>query len=235
MKRLFFITAFCMIQFYTTGQTAIDSVKADIQKLNKKIDTANKKIDSIKMKPVKDTVKIPINTAECQKCTDVPVSGFFSWLLVFLPALIFLILLGVILSYGLKNFNLNGAMSESDYPKITILNPEYNTLNLTNATLTNNDNLSEILPPTIDISNAPAVGQAAPPAPSISRYIAFITSMLTLVVALCMSCFFIYYYVRTGCAPDLSALSTILIALGVGVLPYVFNKVSTAISKNKTD
>jgi hypothetical protein len=58
---------------------------------------------------------------------------------------------------------------------------------------------------------------------------------MTLIIALCMACFFIYYYIRTGCAPDLSPLSMILLALGLGVVPYAFNKVSTAIASKKQE
>jgi hypothetical protein len=90
-------------------------------------------------------------------------------------------------------------------------------------------NLSTILPPTVEITSDKAEYR-----PSISRYIAFIASILTLIVALSMSCFFIYHYISTGCPPDLGAVSTILIALGIGVAPYAFNKVSSAL-KNKSE
>ncbi len=55
--------------------------------------------------------------------------------------------------------------------------------------------------------------------PSISRYIALITSIITIILVVCMSSFFIYQYIRTGCPPDFSALTPVLIALGLGVTP----------------
>jgi len=71
--------------------------------------------------------------------------------------------------------------------------------------------------------------------PSSSRLIAFITSMFTLVIAMSMSCFFIYQYMYTGCPPDMSAVTTLLITLGIGVTPYAFNKIAGAMKNNKSD
>lgn len=69
--------------------------------------------------------------------------------------------------------------------------------------------------------------------PSISRYIAFITSMVIIILVVCMSSFFIYHYMRTGCPPEFGALTVMLIALGLGVTPYITNKISTAVAKDK--
>jgi hypothetical protein len=70
--------------------------------------------------------------------------------------------------------------------------------------------------------------------PSISRYIAFITSMVTIILVVCMSSFFIYHYIRTGCPPEFGALTVVLIALGLGVTPYITNKITTAATVNKS-
>jgi hypothetical protein len=220
--------------FAGNGDTVLLN-KAQFDSINKKvvhIDSNVKKLaDSASAKAKQSDTK-------CTTCRDTPPKDL-DWLLIFLPAIIFLALFIFLFSTGLKDFNLKEAMSESEYPKVIIENSEYTPANL--AALKDVANLEEILPPTIEISDRPQVAPGAPPASpppphaSISRYIAFITSMLSLVVALCISCFFIYSYIRTGCAPDISGISTILIALGMGVLPYAFNKVSTAISKNKTE
>lgn len=69
---------------------------------------------------------------------------------------------------------------------------------------------------------------------SISRYIAFITSMVTILLVVCMSSFFIYHYMKTSCPPDFGALTTVLIALGLGVTPYLVNRVSAASAANKS-
>jgi len=208
----------------------------------KRTDTVNRKVDSLILKAntIKDSITAiskKIASSSCQKCKDDPVTGFWQWLLVFLPAIIFLILFIVVLRNGLNKFQLDKALAENDYPRITQINPEYKAANITplifplpgvNPPAPMPD-IATLYPPTIEVSNT------AGAAPSTSRYIAFIASLLTLVVALCMSCFFIYYYIRTGCAPDLSALSAVLIALGIGVAPYAFNKISAAIAAKKEE
>ncbi len=197
------------------------------------------RIDStVKKMAVSDTTKAKQSDTKCITCRDTPPKDL-DWLLIFLPAIIFLALFIFLFSTGLKGFNLKEAMSESEYPKIIRVNDKYTATDL--ATVKDVPNLEELLPPTVEVSDIPAVAAgdlpASPPPPhaSISRYIAFITSMLSLVVALCISCFFIYSYIRTGCAPDISGISTVLIALGIGVMPYAFNKISTAIAKNKSE
>lgn len=69
--------------------------------------------------------------------------------------------------------------------------------------------------------------------PSSSRLIAFFSSIITLTLATCLSCFFIYYYISFGKAPDLSGLSAVLIALGLGVVPYASNKIASAVINKK--
>lgn len=183
----------------------------------------------------------------CQPKTDGEVKDVGGWVLTFLPALLFLLLLLWLLnSKGLKDFSLKEAMSENAYPSVHVDNPQYSSANLTNAALAGKENLAEIIPPTIEKTymtashsgvapNVVTTYAPPPPNPSISRYIAFITSVLTLVIVLGVACFYIYHYIRTGCPPELTGISTLLIALGIGVLPYVFNKVAGAIGKSKDD
>lgn len=174
------------------------------------------------------------------------------WLLVFMPVVLFVVL-GVVLLKSIKGFSFSEALSENELPRYTITNPEYNSLQaLVTAAAAAPDkiNLGEMVPPTIDVNllppayNAPASpvdGAATTILPqnnfraSISRYIAFFSGILTIIVAVCTASFFIYYYMHTGCPPDLSTLSTVLIALGIGVAPYAVNKVSGALAARKTD
>lgn len=71
--------------------------------------------------------------------------------------------------------------------------------------------------------------------PSVSRLIALISALLLFVVGLAATCFFLYFYLVNGVAPNLSNLSAVLIALGIGMAPYAVNKVANASTdKNKT-
>ncbi len=124
---------------------------------------------------------------------------------------------------------------------------------LTNTTMSSFNpaifsNIASLLPPTIEVSDLEMykqntqIAQASPPAisqqvyrPSSSRLIAFMTSMFTLVIGMAMCCFFIYQYMYTGSAPDMSALTTMLITLGIGVTPYAFNKVAGALKGYNSD
>lgn len=189
-------------------------------------------------------------SAALAKCNCIPNQNGkvepMAWILVLLPAVLLCVLLWLFMSYGLAAFNLSQAMSENSYPTIRVDNPQYTPDNLTNAALVAKENMEDIIPPTIEKTYLIATNTGTPPNvvtalappppnPSVSRYIAFITSILTLVVALGVSCFYIYHYVRTGCPPELTGISTLLIALGIGVLPYIFNKMAGAIGKSKDD
>jgi hypothetical protein len=219
--------------------------QADTVKLNtllKKVDTVLKQADTLK--PKVETIKIKVDTlynrsmlkkdCGCVAKTDIG----FGWVLVFLPALVFLLIFFVIYAKGLNRFDIGQALAESEYVKLTVINEQYNSDNIAKILAANPQaDIQAMFPPTLEVSSDPKVAEdkssLPKPLPSISRYIAFITSILTLIVALCMSCFFIYHYMATGCAPDLTPLSMVLIALGIGVAPYAFNKVSAAITNTK--
>lgn len=168
------------------------------------------------------------------------------WLLIFSPLLVFLGLLGIFMQYKLRQFNMDAALSENEYPKIVIPNANFNNTNFSLLSgSANAPSISEALPPTVEISDHPlaftipngaiaAPAAPTPPRPSISRYIALISTLLTLVIAVCLTCFYIYHYMRYACSPDLSGSTGILLALGLGVLPYAVNKVSGAVKKDQS-
>lgn len=225
---LFFIIVFCSHQLIWAQTSIADSlkkVKADsIHKADSLKTDSLHKADSIKRFI---SLQDSIHKKNCGCCVlhHKANPNFGEWLLIFVPLLIFLI---IFFAIGRpKDFAFKDALTENEQTKQTKDNPQYTGVNL--EKLKNVPNLSILLPPTVEVTSDSATYR-----PSISRYIAFITSILTLIVALGMGSFFIYHYISTGCPPDLSALSTILIALGIGVAPYAFNKISTAI-KNKSE
>jgi small-conductance mechanosensitive channel len=238
---LFLTVGFFAIQF-SNAQIPIDSVSGLKDSLNK-ISSATTEIkDSV------NAITGKISNCGCQgKGKEDLGSG---WILVFTPVLLFLIVF-FIFYVQLKEFNFKDALSENEMNKYTILNPRYDA-DITNmitsiATAQNKDvtlgNLSDIVPPTLDVTilpespGSPLYQNSSLPSnnyrPSISRYIAFFSGILTIITAVCMSSFFIYQYISTGCPPDLSALSTVLIALGLGVTPYAVNKISAALTNRK--
>lgn len=238
---LFFIFIFFLSQFSFAipigDTTAVDTSKKENIVNNKK---ANDNPVLIKYDTVEfhyvikkgDSIKVSFNSSDsttAKNCGCIPHNktnlDLGEWLLVFVPLIIFLLIFFTIGRQ--KDFAFKDALTENEQTKQTIGNSEYTANNL--KEVKDSPNPSVLLPPTVEITSGSATYR-----PSISRYIAFITSMLTLIVALAMSSFFIYHYISIGCPPDLSALSIILIALGIGVAPYAFNKVSTAL-KNKSE
>lgn len=210
------------------GQTKLDTL---VEAHTKKIETIEKKVTGIQLNI--DSIKAKTDSLSAlgkalkasTGCADCNIT-FWQWVLVFSPILVFIIALFVI-KKKLNGFDLREALSESELPKKTVANPEYTAEKLN--TLANNTalagTLQMLIPPTIEITASLEYPKSS------SRYIAFITSALTWIIALCLTCFFLYQYIRTGSAPKLDGLSDVLLALGIGVVPYAFNKMSNAISK----
>lgn len=61
---------------------------------------------------------------------------------------------------------------------------------------------------------------------SSSRLVMFISSMVTVIIAICLVSFYIYQVFATGNTPNLGSVTTMLLSLGVGVVPYAFNKIT---------
>ena len=65
---------------------------------------------------------------------------------------------------------------------------------------------------------------------STSRLIVFITGFTSVSIGVCFTSYYMYIFFATGCAPNLENITNILLSLGIGVIPYAFNKVSTALT-----
>lgn len=64
---------------------------------------------------------------------------------------------------------------------------------------------------------------------SCSRLVAFISGITTLALGACVTTFYFYCYFSGNANPSLSNLSTVLYGLGLGVIPYGFNKIANAL------
>jgi hypothetical protein len=164
----------------------------------------------------------------------------WGWILVLSPIILFLYLLGMFRK-GLKTFDVNGALSENTSENITEVNQKYKDADFKDmltsaggANAANMANLATLFPPTLQVTAKDAQGNLLKDfRPSTSRLIAFISGILLLAIAFGMSCFYIYFYLRTNNPPDLANLSGVLVALGLGMAPYAFNKISDAVNTNK--
>ena len=145
--------------------------------------------------------------------------GWADWALVWSPVAFFIISIWAINSRT-KQFQLQDALTENTYPLVTIPNPLY-----TPAAIAALPAGALPIPPTITVNKI----DAGLPKSS-SRYMALITTSLTLIIAACLTSAYIFIYISSGNQPEFNHLGDVLLALGIGVTPYAFNKVSTAVN-----
>lgn len=170
-----------------------------------KLDSANKallKADSVK----KDTSKV-IPGEVCKTCCATAKLGFKQWLLVFLPVL-FTLLLGFYFIRWIRKdgFKLADALSATQG-------------NSTTVTETRTDAANPAQPP---VATTTTTGQE--PVRSTSRFIAFVTGIAAIIIAVCLVTYYAYFAIA-GCAtpPNYEDLWKILAGLGIGVIPYGVN------------
>jgi hypothetical protein len=163
---------------------------------------------------------LPAATQQAPAFKGRPVAGG-DYAIVFLPIALFFIVLSI-LRVVLKGYDLQSALTENEYETKVVPNPQHTAANL--LTMASAPGLTAAIPPTIEVS-----GSEKPK--SASRYIALLTTCVTLVIGLSLTSFCIYMYINTGVIPDLGKVSSVLLTLGIGVVPYAFNKFSDAVKK----
>jgi len=66
--------------------------------------------------------------------------------------------------------------------------------------------------------------QTAPGNRSASRLVLFLSGFTAIIIAVCITTYYLYYYLYCGQAPDLDGLTSTMLTLGIGVIPYAVNK-----------
>lgn len=69
---------------------------------------------------------------------------------------------------------------------------------------------------------------ASKPNTSVSRFLAFISGLVSVGLACVLTTFAIWNYFDVSNFPNLNNLVGVLLTLGIGVVPYAFNKITTA-------
>lgn len=69
---------------------------------------------------------------------------------------------------------------------------------------------------------------AQKPNTSVSRFLAFISGLVSVGLACVLATFAMWNYFDNNVFPNLNELLGVLLSLGIGVVPYAFNKISTA-------
>ncbi|CAA9340398.1 MAG: hypothetical protein AVDCRST_MAG56-7842 [uncultured Cytophagales bacterium] len=136
---------------------------------------------------------------------------------VVLAVLFFLLVFRVLKRAGYK---LADALSENDTMTTTVPAPA-NPLNPPGQAANNAPNVLVLA-----ASNTPQTQtmQTGPGNRSASRLVLFLSGFTAIIIAVCITTYYLYYYLYCGQAPDLDGLTSIILTLGIGVIPYAVNK-----------
>jgi hypothetical protein len=201
------ILALCLILFGMNGKLtrlqANDTLTKRFDSLVK-ADSTNFKQLNIHITALDSAVKkkpavAPI--ASCASCEP----GLIGYLLILLPATLFLLLTFYFLSWlKREKFKLSDALSNDTpnaQPTIT-------------AKITNDPNdAAKVL--STETKSEPNYSRSA------SRLIAFLTALAAIIIALCMITLYAYGYItKNGDIPKMDELWKIIAGLGIGVVPY---------------
>lgn len=193
------LTILALLFLLTTNTAAIAQ--------DKKTET-EKASDSTKTENTK-TDPQKTETKECEKC--IPQSTpFVLNLISFCPLLLFFFIFSFVFTRLKKEgYKISDALKENDTIPVSVPNP-----------LALNAQAGENVAPFVEENTQPK---------SASRLIAFITGLVTLGIASSFSTFWLFTYLKCGSAPDLTSLTNVVLSLGLGIVPYAFNKISKAI------
>lgn len=221
--------------------------------VNKRVDSLKSLIDSIRLKKT-TTVDTAKKSCGCTPYVHKSRNwGRHGWLLVFSPLILFVLLMGGVL-IRTRKFSLSDALTENVTAKKTIKNEDSSPEGLKSLIEATEQIKSTVkttpVPPSTapvtETTSVPSLGvlissyaEMFPPTivvscdndkfrPSSSRLLALISCLLVMAFVVGIACFYIYQYMYTGCPPDLSGMTGVLVTLGIGVVPYTGNKIGAA-------
>lgn len=196
-------------------------------------DTTNKKrYEVIHLKPKTTSGRESTPTQQCNKCYN-ELGQFMIWFVCILVAIVFIWLC-------VQYKWLNGALSENDRidsPNVTLIKQQLDSARagvIAAGAAATQTQKTDVESYERELKEALKGDNSSSYRPSASRFIAFLSGLLLMFVALATTCFYVYYYLCTGSAPDLTKLSGVLIALGFGMAPYAVNKITSSSDKDKT-
>ncbi len=68
--------------------------------------------------------------------------------------------------------------------------------------------------------------QTVPGNRSASRLVLFLSGITAILISVCITTYYLYYYLCCGQPPDLDGLISVMMTLGIGVIPYAVNRVT---------
>ncbi|WP_338870798.1 hypothetical protein WBJ53_23700 [Spirosoma sp. SC4-14] len=195
------------------GQS-LTALNRSVVALSTRTDTLNQKID--KAQP----------SATCRFCQS-ELSAGERWL-VSMPLLLFVVASFYVLSrLRQEGYKLSDALKEN-YTVDVKNTPEAATAKL--------ETQKNLMAEGANAAEAEAVTQTTTEVrpQSTSRLIAFFAGMAAIIVSVSAITFFFYVYLRTGEQPEFESLWNVVLGLGVGVVPYAFNRISDALDPKPT-
>jgi hypothetical protein len=148
----------------------------------------------------------------------ITVLGFNELIIAFAPIGLFILTtLLIFLKLKKEGYKIGDALKENETIAVTTTPPQDQTA-ITNAIAAGNPPPAPAAPVTENIQPK-----------SSSRLLAFISGLVSIGLASVFCSFWVYRFFQTGASPDLSHITNVLLSLGLGVVPYAFNKISKAI------
>ncbi|MFY7742401.1 MAG: hypothetical protein ACOVQR_07135 [Flavobacterium sp.] len=185
----------------STTNTVTSINCSELTKLNKTIS----KIDStLLQKEINEKQK----AVKAQNCTDKKLS-FYQKLLIMMPVLFFIALLIFVLKASDKmGFNFKQAFycEEPETKTTSAPTPENPNATITTTVLDGNGNPLYYL--------------------SSSRLIAFLSALTTLIIVVCIMCYYAYCMMKCIPLPELNKILEIFLGLGLGIIPYGINRLT---------
>lgn len=153
----------------------------------------------------------------CREKDLLPFQKALVMLPVVLAVLFFLCVFRVLKRAGYK---LADALSENDTMTTTVPAP-VNAPNLPGQIANNAPN---VLVPAANNAPQTQTTQTGPGNRSSSRLVLFLSGFTAIIIAVCITTYYLYHYLYCGQAPDLDGLTSIILTLGIGVIPYAVNR-----------
>ena len=145
--------------------------------------------------------------------------------LAYLPVILFVLVLIIIFwKLNKESYKIGDALKENTTIEISEDNPA-----LAEKPKPATTGANDVSPQPTDTTTAttPFVPKTIQPKSS-SRLIAFISGLVSVGIATSLCSFWMYTYFNGDKNVDLSHLTNVLLSLGIGVIPYAVNKISTS-------
>jgi hypothetical protein len=217
LKRLLLLLLCIAVHPLFVNADPLDSVT--VEKLAEKVQKSVVATINNQTRIVKDSMPTAIKG---EKFTGLAVNMTISGFIVFLPISLFIIILfSTFLKLKKEKIQLGDFLVDKDV-KVAIQKEETAvSIANTQAIAANAAKVTPVANPdqqTLDNSDQ-----------SVSRLVAFISGITSVSLAVCITSYYFYRSFLGHENVDISNLSNVLYGLGLGVLPYGFNKISNAI------